>query len=388
MMRQRTRALLACVLLVSLNPAAVSAFETRATAAFVIDHGTGTVLLAKNAEEPLPPASMSKLMTLNMLFEALRDGRVSLDDEFRVSERAAAMGGSSMFLRAGERVKVRDLIPGIVVMSGNDACVVVAEALAGTEEGFARLMTERARALGMKNTTLVNASGWPHPDHRMSTRDLAILSRRLAEEFPEFYPYFAQKEFEFDGRVPANRFNRNPLLGLGLGVDGLKTGHTEEAGYGLAASAELDGRRVTFVFGGLGSAAERTQEGERIVNWAFRHFTLRSLGAAGDEILRAPVWLGAAPSVGLVLAEPLEVLVPALVQDGISAEARFDGPIEAPVRAGDVLGELVLKLPEVEDHHVPLVAAEDVPAGGVGVRLRTAADVLVTRLMRAITEGG
>lgn len=386
-MKQIVRAVLACAAFLGAVPWA-EAFETRASAAFVIDHGTGTVLLSKNAEEPLPPASMSKLMTLNMLFEALRDGRVSLDDEFRVSERAAAMGGSSMFLRAGERVKVRDLIPGIVVMSGNDACVVVAEALAGTEEGFARLMTERARALGMEDTTLVNASGWPHPDHRMSMRDLALLSRRLVEEFPEFYPYFAQEEFAFDDRVPANRFNRNPLLGLGLGVDGLKTGHTEEAGYGLAGSAEMDGRRISFVYSGLADAEARAQEGERIVNWAFRHFTLRRLADAGEEIVRAPVWLGAAPSVGLVLAEPLELLVPALVQGGVSAEARFDGPVEAPVLAGDVLGELVVHLPEVGERRVPLVANEAVPAGGPAVRLRTAADVLAARLTRIVAEGG
>lgn len=382
------KAAFACAVLAGLMPAAATAFETRATAAYVIDHGTGTVLMSKNADVPLPPASMSKLMTLHMLFEALRDGRVDLDDEFRVSARAAAMGGSSMFLREGERVKVRDLIPGIIVMSGNDACIVVAEALAGTEEDFARMMTGRARALGMENTTLKNATGWPHPEHRMSLHDLAILARRLIEEFPEYYPYFAQKEFAFDNRVPANRFNRNPLLGLGLGVDGLKTGHTQEAGFGLVASAQQGGRRVTFVYSGLATAEDRAQEGERILSWALRHFMQRKLGAAGDEVARAPVWLGAQGSVGLALAEPLEILVPALLQGGVTAEARFAAPVEAPVKAGTVLGELVVQVPELEELRVPLVAAGDVAAGGVAIRLRAAADVVAARLMRLVSEGG
>ncbi len=214
------------------------AFETRATSAFVVDVTTGTVLLEKDADVPLPPASMSKLMTLNMLFEALADGRVQMDTRFGVSDRAQAMGGSTMFLNTTDRPPtVEELIQGIIVQSGNDACVVVAEALGGTEDAFAIMMTERAEALGMMNSSFGNSSGWPHPAQRMSMEDLAILASRLITEFPQYYHYFSQTEFLFDGRAPDNRRNRNPLLKLGIGADGLKTGHTQEAGYGLVGSA-------------------------------------------------------------------------------------------------------------------------------------------------------
>lgn len=235
-------------------------FDTNATGAYVKDISTGTVLLSKNADVPLPPASMSKLMTLNMLFEALKDGRVQMDTRFGVSSKAKAMGGSTMFLNERDRPTVEELIQGIIVMSGNDACVVVAEGLAGTEEAFARQMTDRARDLGMMNSTFANASGWPHPDQRMSMQDLGILAERLINEFPDYYGYFAQKEFAFDNRAPANTTNRNPLLGLGIGADGLKTGHTSEAGYGLVGSAAQGDRRIVFVITGLDSERARRED--------------------------------------------------------------------------------------------------------------------------------
>ncbi|MBL3567661.1 D-alanyl-D-alanine carboxypeptidase, partial [Rhodovulum sulfidophilum] len=263
-------ALAGALSLLALAAPAQANFETRAGAAYVVDQSTGTVLLSKNADQPVPPASMSKLMTLNMLFEALRDGRVTLETQFSVSSRAMAMGGSTMFLNERDRPTVEDLIQGIIVQSGNDACVVVAEGLAGTEEAFARLMTERAQVLGMTNSTFANASGWPHPNQRMSMHDLGILAMRLIDEFPEYYGFFGEQEYDYDGRAPQNRFNRNPLLKLGIGADGLKTGHTQEAGYGLVGSALQNGRRVTFVVSGLDSAEQRAEEGERIINWAFR----------------------------------------------------------------------------------------------------------------------
>ncbi|MGG7644231.1 D-alanyl-D-alanine carboxypeptidase family protein [Rhodovulum sp. YNF3179] len=365
--------------LVLSGPAA--AFDTQARAAYVVDHGTGTVLLEKRATVPLPPASMSKLMTLNMLFEALADGRVTLETEFRVSARAAAMGGSTMFLSEGERVSVKDLIPGIVVNSGNDACVVVAEGLAGTEDAFARLMNDRAVALGMENSTFANASGWPHPNHRMSVEDLAILSGHLISEFPEYYGYFAQEEFLFDGRAPANKNNRNPLLGIGIGADGLKTGHTEEAGYGLAASARQGDRRVVFVITGLPSAAARAQEGERIINWAFRQFIEKTLADAGEEITRAPVWLGEKRSVTLVPREDVTVIVPALVQDTLEARVAYSGPIEAPIEQGQEIGRMIIEVPDLAPYEVPLVAAESIGRGGFTTRLRTAAQVLFDRMI-------
>ena len=363
---------LACAL-----PALAQTFETTARAAYVYDVTTQTELLAKNADEALPPASMSKLMTLNMLFEALRDGRVQLDTRFNVSSRAKAMGGSTMFLNERDRPTVEELIQGIVVQSGNDATVVVAEGLAGSEDGFARQMTDRARALGMMNSTFANASGWPHPNHRMSMRDLGILATRLITEFPEYYGYFAQTEFPYDGRAPKNRFNRNPLLKLGIGADGLKTGHTQEAGYGLVGSARQGDRRVVFVLTGMDSEGARSDESQRLVNWAFRQFVEKTVVNEGNRFANVPVWMGEHQTVGLVSKDSLSLLLPALAQDGIEAEVTYDAPIEAPVEQGQKLGDLLIRLPGLPDRTVPLVAHRDVARGGFGPRLRTAAEVLL-----------
>ena len=368
-----------CLILVLPLPAWAQAFETRATAAYVFDQTTRTVLLEKNADEPLPPASMSKLMTLYMAFEALSDGRLTPDERLPVSERAMSYGGSTMFLDTTDRVTVEDLLRGIIVLSGNDACVVIAEALSpdGTEAGFARMMTDRARRLGMTNSTFVNASGWPAAGHRMSMRDLGILADRLITDFPTYYPLFSEQEFLFDGRSPSNTRNRNPLLGLGIGADGLKTGHTQEAGYGLVGSAKQGDRRVIFVITGLETREARAEEAERIVNWAFRQYVQRDVGRAGTEIAEVPVWMGEAPSVTAVMGEDVSMLVPVLDQDAVEATAVYDAPVTAPVASGDVLGELVIKLEDLPERRVPLVAQTDVSPGGFNVRLRTAALVLI-----------
>lgn len=355
---------------------ASAAFETRAQAAWVYDQTTGTVLLAKNADVPLPPASMSKLMTLNMLFEALGDGRVTLETRFNVSQRAKAMGGSTMFLDTTDRPTVADLIQGIIVQSGNDACVVVAENLAGTEEAFARLMTERGHALGLTASTFTNSTGWPDPSHRMSVRDLGLLAVRLIEEFPEYYGYFGMEEFAFDGRAPENHRNRNPILGRIEGADGLKTGHTSEAGYGLVGSARQGERRVVFVITGLGSEAERAEEAERIANWAFRQFVERTVATAGTRLAEAEVWMGAERRVGLVPAKDVRLLLPAVVQGEVSAEVVYQGPVAAPVAAGQALAELVIAVDDMEPRRVPLVAEAEVGRGGFLTRLRSAAEAL------------
>jgi len=357
-------------------------FDTQAGAAYVYDQTTGTVLLEKNADEPLPPASMSKLMTLYMAFEAVADGRLTIDQMLPVSQHAMDYGGSSMFLRAGEQVSVEDLLRGVIVLSGNDASAVLAEALSpdGTEAGFSTIMTDRALELGMTSTVLTNSNGWPDPDHRMSMRDLGILADRLITDFPTFYPLFAEEEFAFDGRVPANSRNRNPLLGMGIGADGLKTGHTQEAGYGLVGSAKRGDRRIVFVITGLETEEARRNEAERIVNWAFRQFAQRSLPQAGTRVAEAEVWMGAAPTVGLSIAQDVSLLIPLDQADRIEAEAVFLSPIDAPVSAGQRLGELIIRrdegLPEIR---IPLVADADVPAGAFGVKLRTAALVLLQR---------
>ncbi len=362
-------------------PPARAAFDSNATAAYIYDMTTDTVLFEKEADVPLPPASMSKLMTLNMLFEALADGRVSLDTQFAVSTKAKNMGGSTMFLDETDRPTVESLIKGIIVQSGNDACVVVAEGLAGTEDAFARLMNERAQTLGMTGSTFVNASGWPDPNHRMSMRDLGILAARLIDEFPEYYGYFALEEYEFDGRAPQNRFNRNPILGLGIGGDGLKTGHTEEAGYGLVGSAVQGNRRVVFVITGLNSVQERTQEAERTVSWAFRQFVERPLIEEGEIVARAPVWMGDHTSVELVAQEDVSLLMPATNTEFENMTVEYRSPIEAPVEEGQVVAELVVPRKDLPEARVPLVADRDVVRGGFLPRIRSASTVLFREVM-------
>lgn len=367
------------------------AFETEAGAAYVIDHNTGQVLLAHNADVPLPPASMSKLMTLLMTFEALRDGRLTLETRLPVSEHAMSFGGSTMFLNTNDRPTVEELIRGVIIVSGNDASVVLAEALSpdGTEEGFARIATERARQLGMTSTTLRNASGWPADGHVMSMRDLGILAEQIITEFPDYYRYFAEQEFDYEGRAPANRFNRNPILGMGIGADGLKTGHTEAAGYGLVGSAVQGDRRVTFVISGLDSAAARARESERIASWAFRQFVMREVAAEGVELARAEVFMGTAPSVGVAAQGDVDMLVPALLDPEITAEITYDSPLPAPIAAGDVVGELVIRQ-GIRDREarVPLVATETVARGGVLVRLGAATDAVLGRVLGADADDG
>lgn len=369
----------AATLMMILTVVQAAAFETKARAAFVIDQGTGTVLLSKNADEPLPPASMSKLMTLFMAFEAVRDGRLSMEERLSVSQHAMNYAGSTMFLDTTDKVKVADLLRGIIVLSGNDACAVIAESLSpdGTEAGFARLMTRRARQLGMDNSTFVNSNGWPAPGHRMSMRDLAILANLLITDFPEFYPMFAEREFAFDGRSPGNSRNRNPLLGLGVGADGLKTGHTSEAGYGLVGSAVQGDRRVIFVISGLNSAAERAEVSEQIVNWSFRHFTETTIVRKGDRLGEADIWMGKDLRVPLVTKEDITILLPVLGADDVPAEIVYHGPIQAPITQGQELAKLVIRpegLPEIQ---VPLIAEHSVTSGGFTVRLKTAATVLM-----------
>lgn len=356
-----------------LLPLQALAFDTTARSAWVYDVGTGTVLLQKDADQPVPPASMSKLMTVYMLFEAIHDGRLQMDTRLPVSSKARQMQGSTMFLNERDRPTVEELIQGIIVLSGNDACVVVAEGLAGTEEAFARQMNDRAQALGMTQSHFVNASGWPAPNHVMSAHDLGILAEHLVEDFPELYKYFAVTEFPYDNRAPANRFNRNPLLKLGIGADGLKTGHTQEAGYGLVGSAVQGGRRVIFVVTGLDSEKARAEEAERIAAWAFRDFTMKEVVPEGETVASVPVWLGSKSQVALTTENGLNVLMPIGAEAGVTAEAVFTGPIQAPVAKGARLGTLEIQIPGVGPANVPLIAAEEIASAGFIGRLKGAA---------------
>ncbi|MFP7672698.1 D-alanyl-D-alanine carboxypeptidase family protein [Marivita sp. S0852] len=382
MIRRYRPVFTACMAALMLSAPPLAAFDTQAEAAFVLDEKTGTVLLAKNADTAMPPASMSKLMTLYIAFEAVRDGRLQLDERLPVSAHANSFGGSTLFLREGERVSVEDLIRGIIVLSGNDACVVLAEALSpdGSEAGFARMMTQRAQLMGMTNSTFKNSSGWPADGHVMSMRDLTLLAQRIIEDFPEFYPMFAETEFLFDEQESQNRYNRNPLLGLGIGADGLKTGHTQEAGYGLVGSAKQGDRRVIFTLTGLDTAAGRAQESEAIVNWAFRQFAEQTVTKAGAVIAEADVWMGASDRVGLAAKDDVTLLLPNTPGSAVTAEVVYTGPIEAPIAQGRQLAELIISPEGLPEHRIPLFAASEVPASGFVERMMNVSQVLLGRM--------
>ncbi|MBC7738370.1 MAG: D-alanyl-D-alanine carboxypeptidase [Candidatus Saccharibacteria bacterium] len=358
------------------------AFETSATHAWVYDITTKTVLLDKGGSESVPPASMSKLMTIEMLFDALQDGRVQMDTTFGVSAKAVSyteQGGSTMYLQQGDRPTVQELILGMIVNSGNDACTVVAEGLEGSEEEFARKMTERAKTLGLESSTFANSSGWPDPGQRMSMKDLGLLSVHIIETYPELYKTFAETEYNYKDRAPANANNRNPLLKLGIGADGLKTGHTQEAGYGMVGSVKQGERRIIFSFNGVASDLDRAQEAERIANWAFRQFALKTVVKAGTQIADADVFLGNAAKVGLVADQDLRLLIPAGATNAVSADVLYQTPLKAPIKKGDKLGQLVIYLPELPESRVDLFAASDIGEAGFMDRVMMAFTTLRSR---------
>ena len=350
------------------------AFETPARQAIVVDRTTGAVLFEKDSDVPVPPASLSKLMTVYMVMERLAEGSLALDDTFAVSEKAWRMGGSKMFVSVNTRVSVADLLRGIIVQSGNDACVVVAEGLAGSEEAFAAEMTARGREIGLRDSTFKNASGWPDPGHLMSVRDVAILSAQIVETFPEYYPMFREMNFTYND---IRQGNRNPLLYKELGADGLKTGHTEAAGYSLAGSAVRNGRRLVLVVTGLDSVNARAREAERLLDWGFREFANYALFEAGETVTEADVWLGRAATVPLIVESELVVSLARKARRGMTARVRYDGPVPAPISKGSKLGTLIIETPGNEDIEVALSAGADVPRLGPFGRLGAALNHLL-----------
>ena len=375
MLRRSLRA--AALLLAALLAApAAQALDTPARAAIVVDLTSGATLMEKNADTPLPPASMSKLMTMNMVFEALDEGRLSLEDRFPVSERAWRKGGSKMFVRVGDRIRVEDLIKGVTVQSGNDACIVLAEGLAGSEEAFAERMNERAREIGLENSHFENATGWPDPGHEMSVRDLAKLAARIVTEFPDYHRFFSIMEFSWED---ITQQNRNPLLYLDVGADGMKTGHTEASGYGLTATVERDGRRVIMVVNGLESARQRAVEAEKLVNWAYREFRTGRLFSAGEPVAEAEIWLGEAERVSLAPAADVHATTPFADSENVTARVVYEGPIRAPIAQGQEIATLIVEAPEMAPVSYPLVAMSDVPEGGVLARVKAAARLLIAR---------
>ncbi len=363
----------ACLAAVLASPP-VSAVETTAREAFLVDATTGRVFLDKNSDVSMPPASMSKIMTSYLVFERLKDGRLALDDELLVSEKAWRMGGSKMFVEVGKKARVEDLLRGVIVQSGNDACIVLAEGLSGTEEAFAEEMTRKAREIGLTGSSFANATGWPDPNQRMTARDLATLAKRIIEDFPEYYHYYAETEFTYGG---IRQMNRNPLLYKSLGADGLKTGHTEEAGYGLTASVLQGERHIILVLNGLGSQKARSEESARLIGWAMREYGNYTLFKPGETVEQAPVWLGEAASVALVMPEGVTVTLSRKARRDMRVTVVYDAPIPAPLRAGQEVAKLVVAAPGEAPVEFPLMAGADVERLGMFGRITTSLEYLV-----------
>ena len=337
------------------------AFETAAPQAILIDHQTGTILLEKDSDIPVPPASLSKLMTSYMVFQEIKNGGLALEDLVPVSEKAWRMGGSKMFVEVGDHVSVEDLLRGVIVQSGNDACIVLAETISGSEAAFSELMTDKASRLGLSNSTFKNATGWPDPEHKMSVRDVALLTQSIVTSFPEFLPLFAEKEFTYNG---IRQGNRNPLLYKNIGVDGMKTGHTKEAGYSLAATATRNGRRLILALTGLDTAQQRAVEGERLFDYGFRKFSNYTLFKDGETVDTADLWLGDLPRVPLIIENALEVTLPRDSRAKLEVSVVFESPIPAPVKIGDVIATLRVEAPETELIELPLLAGKSISRAG------------------------
>jgi len=356
-------------------PVDTNALDIGAREAILVDFETSAVLEAENADQPMPPSSMSKLMTAYMVFDAIQSGSLSLDDEFLVSENAwrkggAASGGSTMFLQPGSQVRVEDLLRGIIIQSGNDACIVVAENLSGSEEAFADEMNEMALELGLTGSNFTNSTGLPDPDHYMTAHDLAILAKQIIVNFPEFYSLYKETEFTYSD---ITQYNRNPLLYRPGGADGLKTGYTSVAGYGLTASAIRNGRRLIVVINGLESTRSRAEAAARAIDWGFRNFINRDLFTAGEVVSNAEVWLGTQTEVELVTKEKLTVTIPRRSLKTMEVKAVYQGPIPAPIQKDDVIAKLVVSAKGFKTVELPLVAATSVGRLGFMGRLRAAA---------------
>jgi len=330
--------------------------DTTARWAILEDYNSGATLLEKAADERMPPSSMTKLMTLYIVLSRLKQGHLKLTDELPVSTRAWKMGGSKMFVQVGTTVSVEDLVRGIVVDSGNDASIVLAEAISGSEEQFAELMNGTGKQLGLINSHFVNATGWPNDDHYMCARDIATITRALIADFPEYYHYDSERTFTYN---KIRQYNRNPMVERGT-ADGLKTGHTQAGGYGLVASTKRDYRRVILVLNGMATAHERFEEGERLTDWAFTNFEDVRLFAAGDVVQEAPVWLGTSPTIPLVGANDLVASMPRNWRKKGKVQVNYATPIRAPVPKGRVLGHLTITGDGLPPYDAPLVAGMDV----------------------------
>ncbi len=361
----RLSSLFLSLFLIALPAQAFELPETLAKEAYIIDFETGTPLYEKLSNERMPTSSMSKVLTMIVVFDAIKSGKVSLEQQLPVSEKAWRMQGSKMFVDLNKTIKVEDLIQGVIVQSGNDACIVLAEGIAGSEDNFAALMNEKAKEIGMNNSHFKNASGWPDPDHYSTPHDLALMGSYLIKNYPEFYKYYSQKEFTYNNITQGNR---NPLLYANLGADGIKTGHTEDAGYGLVGSAVRDGRRVIMVINGTKSMQERADEAKKLIEWALVSFKTVDLAKQGNVFAKAPVILGQAKDVPLTIKDTVRMTVPFKDASAVKMMASYPAPLKAPVKAGDEVGVLSIQVGTLPPTEVKLVAAADVTEAGFFAR--------------------
>ena len=347
---------------------------SNAKQAVLIDADTGYVLYEKNADELTAPSSMSKMMTIYLIFEKLQNGTLSLTDQLEVSKAAWAKRGSRMFLEENSQVSVEDLLRGIIVQSGNDACVVIAEAFSGTEENFSEELNIKAREIGLENSNFTNSTGWPDEGHLSTARDLSIIAIKTVQNFPEYYHFYAEESFEYNG---INQRNRNTLLNKPVGVDGLKTGHTEAGGYGLAASALRKNQRLIMVINGLTSNKERTAEAIKLLEWGYRNFTNFDLLKEGMTVLQAKVWLGDKKTVPLVINEDTKITIPSKSRDKLQFKIEYDSPISAPIEEGTKIAELEITAPGIDSLRIPLYAGSTITSLGPLSKLLSVINYLV-----------
>ncbi len=339
-------------------------FESKALQAILIDAKSGIILYEKDADTPVPPASMSKLVTQTVVFDALKAGQLKLDQEFIVSTDAwkrggGAAGGSTMYAEVNSRIKVDDLIHAAIIQSANDACIVLAEGMSGSEQAFTRRMANKAKELGLKNSTFANATGLPDPNHKMSVRDLSIVARYIITNHPDYYKIYGQPEFLWN---KINQQNRNPLLKDYPGADGMKTGYTKEAGYGLVGSALRDGRRLILVVAGLSTINDRKAEAQKLMDWGFGQFKVINVYGQGEIVSRARVWGGSEHWVNLVVHDAMKVALSPSEQDRVEMKMSYSGPLMAPVKAGSAVGTVRILVDGKPVADAPLEVAEDVPA--------------------------
>jgi D-alanyl-D-alanine carboxypeptidase (penicillin-binding protein 5/6) len=369
----------------STAPKKDDSFQTSSPAAILIDPDSDSVLFEKNGDQPVAPASLAKLMTLEYLFNELKGGRLKLDDTFTISENAWRKGGapshgSTMFAAIHSQVRVEDLIHGIIVDSANDACIAIAEGLAGNETAFGDMLTKRAREIGLENSTFTNAEGYPDPNLRVTVRDMAQLARHIMQTYPDFYPYFAEREFTWNN---IRQQNRNPLLGMGIGADGMKTGETAEAGFNLVGSAVQDNFRLIVVVTGAKSDKERADEARKMLDWGFHGFEARVLFADGQTIGEAKVFGGSTSYVPLVGPGTIRVMMQRNTNERLLARIVYMGPVPAPVSKGQPIGKLKVWRGDNLALEVPLTAAADVGKGSMSQRAMDGATELMIGLFRA-----